>query len=302
MDDATRVIEAHRAAGSFFETHGIQSFARQEGTGACVVCMHGLPASSFLYRKVISELAGLGLRALAFDLPGLGLAARPLDFDYSVRGLGTFAAAAVDALGLDRFHLVVHDAGGPVGFELAELRHDRVASLTILNTLVTPPSFPFPGEIMARFTDRVPAWGQSPRLWRNLLLRVGILDASTVSTAELEAYRVLALGSDGGAGYLRIMRELSGTGGPRDYTKVVNAATNHYPVQVIWGAADPILRLRRHGMAAVTATGLRSLAALPARHYLQEDQAPAVAELIADLAGDRDARTSRSRNGVNRQR
>jgi pimeloyl-ACP methyl ester carboxylesterase len=56
-----------------------------------------------------------------------------VDFDFTFAGLGRFAEAAVDALGLDRFHLVVHDAGGPVGFELAASAPGRVRSLTILN-------------------------------------------------------------------------------------------------------------------------------------------------------------------------
>ena len=64
-------------------------------------------------RKVLRELAARGLRAIAFDLPGLGLADRPAAFDYTWTGLGRFCAAAVDALGLGRFHLVVHDIGGP---------------------------------------------------------------------------------------------------------------------------------------------------------------------------------------------
>jgi pimeloyl-ACP methyl ester carboxylesterase len=81
--------------------------------------MHGVPTSSFLYRKVLAGLKRGGLRGVAFDLPGLGLASRPVDFDYSWSGLGAFSASAVDALGLDSFHLVVHDVGGPVGFELA---------------------------------------------------------------------------------------------------------------------------------------------------------------------------------------
>ena len=82
-----------------------------------------------------------GLRGIAFDLPGLGLAERPTDFDYTWTGLGRFALAAVDALGLDRFHLVVHDIGGPVGFELASAIPQRVASLTFLNTLVEVDTF-----------------------------------------------------------------------------------------------------------------------------------------------------------------
>jgi haloalkane dehalogenase len=62
---------------------------------------------------MIDELAARGLRGIAFDLPGLGLADRPPDFDYSWTGLGRFAAAVVDALGLDHCHLVVHDIGAP---------------------------------------------------------------------------------------------------------------------------------------------------------------------------------------------
>jgi haloalkane dehalogenase len=127
------VIAAHRAAGRSFEAAGLTSFVRAEGEGEPIVLLHGLPSSSFLYRKVIGELAARGFAAMSFDLPGLGLADRPVDFDFTFAGLGRFAEAAVDALGLDRFHLVVHDAGGPVGFELAASAPERVRSLTILN-------------------------------------------------------------------------------------------------------------------------------------------------------------------------
>jgi pimeloyl-ACP methyl ester carboxylesterase len=134
--DIAAVIEAHGRAGRRFTAAGVVIFVRERGVGEPVVCMHGVPASSFLYRKLIAELASRGLRGGAFDLPGLGLADRPADFDYTWTGLGRFAVAAVDALGLERFHLVVHDLGGPVGFELAAAIPARVRSLTILNTMV----------------------------------------------------------------------------------------------------------------------------------------------------------------------
>ena len=79
-ETSEHVIAAHRAAGSFFTAAGVQSFVRAQGDGEPVVLMHGLPASSFLYRKVIPELAAPGFRAMSFDLPGLGLASRPTDF------------------------------------------------------------------------------------------------------------------------------------------------------------------------------------------------------------------------------
>ena len=123
------VVEQHRAAGRLFAAGRVRSFVREQGTGDPVVCVHGVPASSFLWRKVVGELADRGLRGVAFDLPGLGLAERPADFDYSWTGLGRFCVAAVDALGLDRFHLVVHDVGGPIGFELAAVAPARVRTL-----------------------------------------------------------------------------------------------------------------------------------------------------------------------------
>jgi haloalkane dehalogenase len=82
------VVAAHRAAGREFEAARVQSFVREQGHGETVLCMHGVPASCFLYRKLIAELAGRGLRGVAFDLPGLGLAARPDRFDYSWTGSG----------------------------------------------------------------------------------------------------------------------------------------------------------------------------------------------------------------------
>ena len=138
------VIERHRAAGREFEAAGVQSFVREAGSGQAVVCLHGVPSSCFLYRKVIDELAQRNLRGIAFDLPGLGLAARPPDYDYTWTGLGRFAIAAVDALGLERFHLVVHDIGGPAGFELAATVPARIASLTMRNTTVDVTEFRSP--------------------------------------------------------------------------------------------------------------------------------------------------------------
>ena len=81
-------IARHSAAGFLFDAGGARSFARQSGAGADVVLLHGVPtSSSFLYRKVLPVLADQGLRGTAFDFPGLGLADRPEDFDYSWSGL-----------------------------------------------------------------------------------------------------------------------------------------------------------------------------------------------------------------------
>jgi pimeloyl-ACP methyl ester carboxylesterase len=280
------VIAAHRDAGRRFEAAAVSSYVRQQGDGDAVLCMHGVPASSFLYRKVLAELAARGLRGVAFDLPGLGLADRPADFDYSWTGLGRFCVEAVGALGLDRFHLVVHDIGGPVGFELAAAMPERVASLTVLNTLVAVEEFKRPwsmepfairgvGEVYVRTLNK-PAF-------RMLMRLQAIEDSSAVSSAELDAYVDLLREGDGGRAFLKIMRGFERTAEKqRLYQSVLR--DDRYPVQIVWGANDPALKLAVHGEQARRAAGLEEIHTIPAKHFLQEDQAPAVAERIVRLA------------------
>lgn len=70
--------------------------------------------------------------------------------------MADFAVAAVDVLELDRFHLVVHDIGGPVGFELAskEALGYQGSAQTVRRylhpfraTLVAPPPVPTPPSV-----------------------------------------------------------------------------------------------------------------------------------------------------------
>jgi pimeloyl-ACP methyl ester carboxylesterase len=283
------VVERHRAAGRSFEAAGVASFVREDGpadAGHPVVCMHGVPASSFLYRKVLPELAGRGLRGVAFDLPGLGLADRPEAFDYTWTGLGGFCVAAVDALGLERFHLVVHDIGGPVGFELAAAIGDRIASLTVLNTLVEVDTFKRPWSMepfARRGVGEVYLRTLSKPAFRILMRLQGILDMASVPRAETDAYVDLLRGTDGGRAFLRIMRGFERTAAKRALYEGV-LRDGRYPVQVVWGANDPALTLAHHGQIARRAAGLDHIHTVPAKHFLQEDQAPAVAGFIADFA------------------
>ncbi len=280
---SSQVIGAYEKTGHRFEADGVGSFLLEAGTGEPVVCMHGVPASAYLYRKLVPELADRGLRGIAFDLPGLGLADRPSDFDYSWTGLGRFAHAAVDALGLDRFHLVVHDIGGPVGFELAAAVPDRVASMTLLNTLVEVDTFHRPWS-MQPFAMRGigPAYLKSLNkpLFRGLMRLQGIADRTAVPKEELDAYVDLLRRSDGGKAFIKIMRGFELTRTKRDLY-VDTLSGGGFPVQVVWGDRDPALKVDTHGEAARRACGVDRIIRLPGKHFLQEDQAPAVADAVA---------------------
>ena len=279
------VLQEHRQAGREFTAAGVRSFVREQGSGPAVLCVHGMIGTSFLYRKVLGQLGALGLRGIAFDLPGFGLAERVPGYDYSWTGLGRFCLAAIDELGLRRFHLVVHDIGGPVGFELAASAPDRIASLTMLNTTVDVTDFKSPWT-MEPFRHRGigELWMRSLNgpMFRFLMRLQGIGDPAAVSKAELNAYLALIKGPDHGRAFLQIMRSTERT--PDKQTRYRAAVRGvPYPVQALWAADDPTMTLAVYGEKARAAATLPTMPTIPGKHFPQEDQAPAIARKIAEL-------------------
>jgi haloalkane dehalogenase len=279
------VIAAHEAAGRRFEAGGIGSFVLEQGDGDPVVLMHGVPVSSFLYRRVVPELAGRGLRGVAFDFPGLGLAGRPQGFDYSWSGLARWTGEAIDALGIERCHLVVHDIGGPVGFEWAVGNRERVLSLTALNTLVDAASFhrPWPMHPFSiRGVGELWLWSMVAPAFAEIFYLEGVADRAAVPRAEVLAHHALLKREDGGRAFLKIMRGFELTA-EKERFFFDGLADRPYPAQVVWGEKDRMIKEPQR-LAVQRALGVDEADLLPAKHFLQEDQAPAVAEAIASLA------------------
>jgi haloalkane dehalogenase len=280
-----QVLAAHQAAGRPFTAGGVRSFVREEGAGPPVVFVHGMLGASFTYRKLLPGLADRGIRAIAWDLPGFGFADRPRDFDYSWAGLGRFSVDAVDALRLDRFHLVVHDVGGPIGFELAAARPAQVLSLTLLNTVVDvsesrPPwsMRPFRMPVIGELWKA----GMSRALFRSLMHRQGIGDTTQASGAELDSYLELMRGDDDGRAFLRVMRSTDQSPAKQAlYRGVVGDQSR--PVQVIWATDDPAMPVATYGEKARSAAQLDSLIRIPGKHFPQEDQATLIASHLARL-------------------
>ena len=107
---------------------------RTAGTGDPVVLLHGWPQTSHEWRHVMPLLAPRH-RVLAPDLRGLGDTTRPLD-GYDSRTIATDVAELVRHLGIERYHLVGHDWGGPTAFALACLQPAAVRTLTIVDVTV----------------------------------------------------------------------------------------------------------------------------------------------------------------------
>lgn len=278
-----QLVQQWEARGDLLPVKNANSRIWRQGQGEPVVCLHGVPSSAFLYRKVLPALAAKGLEGIAFDLPGLGFADRPKDFDYTWSGLSKWSMEAIDAAGIKDFHLVVHDIGGPIGFDVIRRIPHRVLSLTVLNTMIRVASFHRPW-VMAPFAYRGFGWlwlqGLRTPLIVLLMRMIGVCDRPT--NEELKVYGALLFGRDGGTAFLKIMRCFERT---QHFESGITAALKNrtFPAQVIWGQQDPALRMRDYAPDLIRVLALAKVHEVKGKHFLQEDSPEEIAAHVARL-------------------
>ncbi|HKV86227.1 MAG TPA: haloalkane dehalogenase [Ktedonobacterales bacterium] len=115
-------------------TGGARMHYVDEGSGETILCLHGEPSWSYLYRKMIPALAA-GHRVIAPDLIGFGRSDKYTETaDYTFAMHHDALVAFLDALALSEITLVCQDWGGLLGLCLAAELPDRFARLVIMNT------------------------------------------------------------------------------------------------------------------------------------------------------------------------
>ena len=108
-----------------------------EGSGPPVVMVHGNPAWSFLYRKLIKNLRGK-YRCIALDHLGFGLSDKPRGWSYLPEDHAANLTALIDGIGLKNVTLVVQDWGGPIGLSYAVAHPENVSRIILMNTWAWP--------------------------------------------------------------------------------------------------------------------------------------------------------------------
>jgi len=103
-----------------------------DGEGTPLLLLHGCPFSSFIWRKAVHRLSGR-YRCLAPDLLGLGDTETSRAADWSLPAQAAMVVGFLDALGIERAHVVGHDHGGAVAQLLAAEHAQRIDRLVISN-------------------------------------------------------------------------------------------------------------------------------------------------------------------------
>lgn len=118
------------------EADGVRVFYRSAGDklAPVVLLLHGFPASSFMFRDLIPQLADR-YHVIAPDLPGFGFTEVPerRKYTYTFDALARTIAAFTDALSLIHYAIYVFDYGAPTGLRLAMARPERVTAIVSQN-------------------------------------------------------------------------------------------------------------------------------------------------------------------------
>ena len=121
-------------APRYVEINGLRIHYVDEGAGETVLCLHGEPTWSYLYRKMIPILAQ-NYRVVAMDFVGFGRSDKYTEIDdYSYQMHHDTLVGFMEALNLNGVTLVCQDWGGIIGLPVATEMPERFARLVIMNT------------------------------------------------------------------------------------------------------------------------------------------------------------------------
>ncbi len=259
--------------------------------GGAILLLHGVPTSSWLYRKMIPPLAREGFRVVAPDLLGWGASDRPRDLEaYGFSRQAGRILSLLDALAIEQPTFVVHDLGGPWTWEIADRRPEAIARLVVLNTTAYADGLNPPPQIKLLGGPLGPsmlALMRSRLVGRKLVgdfIRQFVGHAEAIDRKAAEGYwRPL---HEGTPAFLQMARSFG-----EFYASLPRWAAAlerlDVPAMIAWGERDPVL-----DASLLPAQFARSLRVPPewisvipdAGHYLQEDHAEELAALIARFA------------------
>lgn len=129
-------MTANQVQYRYEQVGDVEVFYREAGprSAPTVLLLHGFAASSFMYRDVITALADK-YHVIAPDLPSFGYTNSPgrEAYAYTFDNLTKTMDRFTQQLKLDRYALIVHDYGAPVGWRLALAHPDRITALISQN-------------------------------------------------------------------------------------------------------------------------------------------------------------------------
>jgi len=236
-------VKAWEARGTYRTIARREVFTMSAGSddGDVVLLLHGFPTSSHDWAKIIDSLGPR--RVLTLDLPGYGLSEKPVDYSYSLFEQADVVALHLEALGVDRVHVVAHDMGTSVATELCARRERgllgfEMASLLLMN-----------GSVHIDLAKLTPSQALLRSPLKNIFARLGSYPifrtqlGRIVSRLDEEDYEAMWAQLRHRDGKRRLPQIISYVNERTRFAeRWIGALTrlDDLPTHVLWGTEDPV--------------------------------------------------------------
>jgi pimeloyl-ACP methyl ester carboxylesterase len=116
------------------DSSGVSLDVEVVSEGRPLVLIHGFPDTKRLWSKCVPALVDAGFQVILPDGRGYGASAKPTEVEaYAIPFLAMDVTAILDALHIERAHVVGHDWGAAVAWATATFAPDRVDHLVALS-------------------------------------------------------------------------------------------------------------------------------------------------------------------------
>jgi haloalkane dehalogenase len=263
----------------YIEIEGLRMAWVEAGSGDPILCLHGEPTWSFLYRRMIPELSRAG-RVICPDLIGFGRSDKPLAANaFTYRSHVRWVRRFIAALGLERITLVCQDWGGLLGLRVLSEMPERFSRLVAMNTGIPNGGPPAPAFLK----------------WRQFAASQRSLDLARLMKGSVRTRRIT---DEEAAAYQAPFPNVESQMAARVFPRLVPIRRDHpgahenrlaierlrtlvdLPVLLPWADSDPITASGEAQLRSIFRKCADPLPVRGAGHFIQEDAGEEVAAHI----------------------
>lgn len=145
------MISAERSRAGFTTGHvrireQTMAYLERPGSGETIVLIHGFGADKDNWPRFTRHIPE-EYRVIAFDMPGHGDNDRPGDRTYSIDYYVSCLEQAVDALGIEPFHIAGNSMGGYISIVYTDRNPGRVRSMCLIDNAGLHAVSPQPSDL-----------------------------------------------------------------------------------------------------------------------------------------------------------